>query len=47
MKRSSIRDAIIILFAVYLLWTQRWDRATAFAVVIIMITVLKEERDDS
>ena len=44
MNRLSIFGVVVSLYAVYLLFLGRWDHVTAFAVVIIMITVLKEKR---
>ena len=44
MNRLSILGIAISLYAIYLLFLGRWDHVTAFAVVIIMITVLKEKR---
>ena len=44
MNRLSIFGIAVSLYAVYLLFLGRWEHVTAFAVVIIMITVLKEKR---
>ena len=44
MNRISILGIALSLYAISLLFLGRWDQAMAFAVVIIMITILRGER---